>query len=72
VYEPSELEADSLRVANGGYVLGGGSHSSESNSREEQRRRMLEAATSRLRKEEEELEDSCGTSGPSRVAGSSA
>ena len=49
------------------YVLGGQSSTSRSlgDSKEDRRRRALEAAVSRLRKEEEELEQSCGTSGPS-------
>jgi hypothetical protein len=34
-------------------------------SREERRRRVLAAAMARLRKEEVEIENSCGTAGPS-------
>lgn len=50
------------------YVLGGQSSALGSNrgdSRDDRRRHALEAAISRLKKEEEELEQSCGTSGPS-------
>lgn len=64
VYEPSsELEAEAHA-----HVLGGGGFSSlyQDESREERRRRMLDATMSRLRKEEEELEQSCGTTGPSQ------
>lgn len=68
VYEPSsELEAEAHA-----HVLGGGgsggvfSSFSLNESREERRRRMLDATMSRLRKEEEELEQSCGTAGPSQ------
>ena len=64
VYEPSsELEAEAHV-----HVLGGGGFSSLylNESREERRRRMLDATISRLRKEEEELEQSCGTAGPSQ------
>lgn len=64
VYEPSsELEAEAHA-----HVLGGGGFSSlyQDESREERRRRMLDATMSRLRKEEEELEQSCGTAGPSQ------
>lgn len=66
VYEPSsELEAEAHAHVLGG---GGGGFSSFSlnESREERRRRMLDATMSRLRKEEEELEQSCGTAGPSQ------
>lgn len=65
VYEPSsEFEAEAHA-----HVLGGGggfSSFSLNESREERRRRMLDATMSRLRKEEEELEQSCGTAGPSQ------
>ena len=61
VYEPSsELEAEAHV-----HVLGGGGMSSLDESREDRRRRVLEATMKRLRKEEEELEQSCGTAGPS-------
>ena len=61
VYEPSsELEAEAHV-----HILGGGGMSSLDESREDRRRRVLEATMKRLRKEEEELEQSCGTAGPS-------
>ena len=63
VYEPS-LEHEAEAHA---HILGGsGIHSIPLNeSRDERRRRVLEATMSRLHKEEEELEQSCGTAGPS-------
>ncbi|KAJ6632556.1 WLM domain-containing protein [Mycena sp. CBHHK59/15] len=67
MYEPESLENEALTSQ----VLGGGSRSRnslETDSVEERRRRMLEAALNRLRKEEEELENSCGTAGPSETA----
>jgi len=63
VYEPSsELEAEAHT-----HVLGGSGIASMSlnESREDRRRKVLEATMSRLHKEEEELEQSCGTAGPS-------
>jgi hypothetical protein len=63
VYEPSsELEAEAHT-----HILGGSGVTSMSlnESREDRRRRVLDATMSRLRKEEEELEQSCGTAGPS-------
>lgn len=63
VYEPSpELEAEAHT-----HILGGRGVSALSldDSREDRRRRVLEATVKRLRKEEEELEQSCGTAGPS-------
>ncbi|THG94545.1 hypothetical protein EW026_g6948 [Hermanssonia centrifuga] len=62
IYQPSsQLEAEAQT-----YVLGGTSHTPvASESREERRRRLLDATMNRLRKEEEELEQSCGTAGPS-------
>ncbi|KAL0571435.1 hypothetical protein V5O48_010525 [Marasmius crinis-equi] len=64
-YEPSsELGAEATA-----YVLGGSSRTlgGESDSREARRQRMLDAAMARMRKEEQELEDSCGTAGPSAL-----
>jgi len=63
VYEPS-LE---LEPAAHTHVLGGFGNSLDE-SREDRRRKVLEATMSRLRKEEEELEQSCGTAGPSASA----
>ncbi|ESK87578.1 zinc metalloproteinase [Moniliophthora roreri MCA 2997] len=61
VYEPSaEAEAEARA-----YVLGG--NGSIPQTADERRRRILEATLSRLRKEDEELEDSCGTAGPSAL-----
>ncbi|KAJ7207974.1 WLM-domain-containing protein [Mycena pura] len=61
VYEPDMLET----VALTSHVLGGSSGSLQSDSVEERRRRTLEAVLNRLKKEEEELENNCGTAGPS-------
>lgn len=67
MYEPS-LEAEAQE-----YILGGGGPNtvggipSDAESREERRRRILEATMSRLKKEEEELEQSCGSAGPSTL-----
>ncbi|TFK48531.1 WLM-domain-containing protein [Heliocybe sulcata] len=64
VYEPSPgLEAEAH-----GHVLGGSVPASANDSVEERRRRVLEATMRRLQKEEEELEQSCGTAGPSAMA----
>jgi hypothetical protein len=63
VYEPSlELEAEVHT-----HVLGGSGIATMSlnESREDRRRRVLEATINRLHNEEEELEQSCGTAGPS-------
>jgi len=66
VYEPaSELEAEAHAHVLGGGAVSSGSGVLDDDSREERRRRVLEATMSRLRKEEEELEQSCGTAGPS-------
>ena len=66
-YTPtSELESDAqILGGGGGYMLGGASSGSSGDSREERRRKMLDATLNRLKKEEEELEQSCGTAGPS-------
>ncbi|KIJ65488.1 hypothetical protein HYDPIDRAFT_110585 [Hydnomerulius pinastri MD-312] len=60
-YEPSSNEEGEALAQ----VLGG-SRVPLGDSVEDRRRRTLDAATARLRKEEEELEQSCGTAGPSR------
>ncbi|KAI0923512.1 hypothetical protein AcV5_009034 [Taiwanofungus camphoratus] len=67
-YLPStelEAEAGAYMVGGGPQVLGGSSVAVDE-SREERRKRVLEATMNRLRKEEEELEQMCGTSGPSK------
>ncbi|THV02567.1 WLM-domain-containing protein [Dendrothele bispora CBS 962.96] len=62
MYEPSaSLEAEAR-----GHALSGVA-SLSLDSVEDRRMKMLAAAEARLRKEEEELEDSCGTAGPSAV-----
>ncbi|KAH7890919.1 WLM-domain-containing protein [Phlebopus sp. FC_14] len=61
-YQPSSNEEGEALV----YTLGG-SRVPLVDSVEDRRRRALDAATARLRKEEEELEQSCGTAGPSRT-----
>lgn len=45
------------------YVLGG--QAVEGSTADDRRQLMLQAVMKRLKKEEEELENSCGTSGPS-------
>ncbi|KAK0466834.1 WLM-domain-containing protein [Desarmillaria tabescens] len=61
--EPSsELEAEA-RIQ----VLGGSGSFNRDESNEERRRRLLDATMARLRKEEQEMEDSCGTAGPSSL-----
>ncbi|KAL4247877.1 hypothetical protein ABKN59_007486 [Abortiporus biennis] len=71
VYEPGlEADAYSQILGRGSYVLGGGTSTSTplavaNESREDRRRRLLQATMNRLQKEEEELEQSCGTAGPS-------
>ncbi|EPQ56232.1 WLM-domain-containing protein [Gloeophyllum trabeum ATCC 11539] len=66
IYEPSTgLEAEAHA-----HVLGGGVASgrvASGDTPEERRRRVLEATMRRLQKEEEELEQSCGTAGPSAM-----
>jgi len=70
-YEPSsELQAEAQEYTLGGSSVSntalGGAHSSLlDESREERRQRVLRATMKRLKKEEEELEQSCGTAGPS-------
>ncbi|KAK0202451.1 WLM-domain-containing protein [Desarmillaria ectypa] len=62
-YEPSsELETEA-RIQ----VLGGSGSFNRDESNEERRQRLLDATTARLRKEEQEMEDSCGTAGPSSL-----
>ncbi|SJL13724.1 uncharacterized protein ARMOST_17172 [Armillaria ostoyae] len=62
-YEPSsELEAEARMQ-----VLGGSGSFNRDESNEERRRRLLDATMARLRKEEQEMEDSCGTAGPSSL-----
>ncbi|KAK0501665.1 WLM-domain-containing protein [Armillaria luteobubalina] len=62
-YEPSsELEAEARMQ-----VLGGSGSFNRDESNEERRRRLLDATVARLRKEEQEMEDSCGTAGPSSL-----
>jgi hypothetical protein len=63
VYEPSHSAEAEARS----YVLGGVASLSLEDSMDDRRLRILKAAEARLRKEEEELEDSCGTAGPSAV-----
>ncbi|KZT21557.1 WLM-domain-containing protein [Neolentinus lepideus HHB14362 ss-1] len=64
VYEPSP----SLEVETHAHVLGdGGVSVGVDDSPEDRRRRILEATMRRLQKEEEELEQSCGTAGPSAM-----
>jgi hypothetical protein len=66
VYEPpEELEAELYT-----HVLGGSGEASIplDESREDRRQRVLQATMNRLRKEEEELEQCCGTAGPSATA----
>lgn len=65
VYDPSgEQEA-----AAHSQVLGGSSRiTSSADSMEDRRRRVVEAAEKRLRQEEEDMENSCGTAGPSAVS----
>ena len=68
MYEPSsELEAEAHT-----HILGGGEMTpiSPNESREDRRQRMLEATMNRLCKEEEELEQGCGTAGPSAARSS--
>lgn len=67
VYDPSGEQEAAVRSQ----VLGGSSRvltSSSADSMEDRRRRVLEAAEKRLRQEEEEMENSCGTAGPSAVS----
>jgi len=59
MYEPG-------RDTETGHVLGGVA-SLSIDSAEDRRMKVLAAAEARLRKEEEELEQSCGTAGPSAV-----
>ncbi|KAK7056496.1 hypothetical protein VNI00_003052 [Paramarasmius palmivorus] len=62
-YEPSaEAEAEARA-----YVLGGAAGNIQSDSVDDRRRRVLDATLSRLRKEDKEVEDSCGTAGPSSL-----
>lgn len=66
MYEPSsDLEAEAQTHVLGSRTLGGSIVSLSADSPEERRRRVLEATMRRLQKEEEELEQSCGTAGPS-------
>ena len=71
VYESSsqiEAEAQEYLLGGGSHVLGGiPSPASGTESIEERRRRILDATVSRLKKEEEELEQSCGSAGPSAM-----
>ncbi|KAK0188535.1 WLM-domain-containing protein [Armillaria mellea] len=62
-YEPSsELEAEARMQ-----VLGGSGSFNRDESNEDRRQRLLDATMARLRKEEQEMEDSCGTAGPSSL-----
>ncbi|KAK0489298.1 WLM-domain-containing protein [Armillaria novae-zelandiae] len=62
-YEPSsELEVEARMQ-----VLGGSGSFNRDESNEERRQRLLDATMTRLRKEEQEVEDSCGTAGPSSL-----
>lgn len=66
VYDPSGEQEAAVHSQ----VLGGSSRvvASSADSMEDRRRRVLEAAEKRLRQEEEEMENSCGTAGPSAVS----
>lgn len=67
-YEP-DIERDAQIISGGGaYILGGASASATDDSVEERRKKMLEATLKRLEKEEQELEESCGTAGPSATS----